>query len=260
MQLLWLSRSCQLSLPTLPADPLGCSAGTVDMFYEWCFVCFSVIKPCQTTAGRPGHKVFWLHPQEIMVSAVQIKVFHSCLFCPCLWVAVFLSTHLPIHLCASLLCTLSSDKHFWGICIKYHFSIESIPQKKKSPTKNKGKCVSACMQNRAIVGGNCVCLHTKQSYYRVGVVFSFYVAKENAFPSESKCSARVIFHWTLTRIIPLVQCLLLATGRVECKHRSLSHLRSRKGQHSHFTPDSLDWDLPQTCLPGMTFMLHKKSS
>lgn len=106
--------------------------------------------------------------------------------------------------------------------------------------------------------GNCVCLHTKQSYYRVGVVFSFYVAKENAFPSESKRFARVIFHWTLTCIIPLVQCLLLATGRVECKHRSLSHLRSRKRQHSHFTPDSLDWDLPQTCLPGMTFMLHKK--
>lgn len=99
------------------------------------------------------------------------------------------------------------------------------------------------MQNRAIVGGNCVCLHTKQSYYRVGVAFSFYVAKENAFPSESKCFAKVIFHWTLTYIISLVQCLLFAKGRVECKRWSLSHLRSRKGQHSHSAPDSLKTEI-----------------
>lgn len=122
---------------------------------------------------------------------------------------------------------------------KYHFLLKALQKK-----NNKGKCVYACMQNRAIVGGNCVCLHTKQSHYRVGVVFSFYVAKENAFPSQSKCFARVIFHWTLTWIIPVVQCLLFAKARVEeRKHRSLSHLRSRKGQHSQFTPDSLKTEI-----------------
>lgn len=94
--------------------------------------------------------------------------------------------------------------------------------------------VFACMQNRAITGWwSC---------------FLFIEEKEYAF--SSKMLHRSTFHWTLTCIISLVQCVMFAKGRVEeSNYRSFSHLRSRKWQHSHSSPVSVKTG---KILPGPT--------
>lgn len=122
---------------------------------------------------------------------------------------------------------------------KYHFLLKALQKK-----NNKGKCVYACMQNRAIVGGNCLLAYKTEPLQGGGRVFLL-CSKRKCFSITIKMLCKSYFPLNFNLDNPCCPVFTFCQGESwgAKKHRSLSHLRSRKGQHSQFAPDSLKTEI-----------------
>lgn len=115
---------------------------------------------------------------------------------------------------------------------KYDFPFKDS---KYSTNNNKGKCVCTCMQNRAIVGRNCLFLCKIELVQGGSLVFLLWRKRKYFF---IKMFHKNIFHLNLYNLsCPL--CNFLPKGEWNSLTNSLSHLKNRKWQHSHSNPGSL---------------------